>query len=108
MLTLYKQLSSGEALIFFGDSLTSQGLVCGSSEKEVQINFILSALKKYSQITLTNRESPSETIEKIKKHYQKSPNQIIVQKSYYKFLKEKLVNLENEQISFESIFDNLD
>lgn len=46
MLTLYKQLSSGEALIFFGDSLTSQGLVCGSSEKRSSNQLYLKCIEE--------------------------------------------------------------
>lgn len=82
-------------------------IYCDSREIQIQSLFILSSLKKYKQITfLKVDEVPNQTT-KINKHYQVSDDSITIQKSFLKFLQEKLSNLPNEPLSYQQLFSIL-
>ena len=106
MITLQEN-SHHDYLLFFKE-VKKGGLRCMSPSYEKQVNFLISCLEKYKQISLVNSVVTPEKIIKIKKHYIKSPELITIQKSYLKFLKDNLLKNKVGSLSFEHIFNLLD
>jgi hypothetical protein len=105
MLSLVKNKNDDVLISFLEDQKSS--INCISSDFQIQKAFILACIEKYKQITFLKSNIRLEKLDKINKHYYISNDYFVVQKSYLKFLKEKLEKSPAEILTYDYIINTL-
>ena len=97
---------SNEVFIIFEKK--DKCFLCLSKNSDTQRLFLYSALEKYKRITLLKTAKKEVSLSHLNKHYVKHEDYVSIQKSYLKFLKEKISLHPSSPLSYEYIFNNLD
>jgi len=97
---------NNQAIIVF--EKIDNSFLCLSEDSNTQRLFLYSVLEKYKRITLLKKVKTEVFLSPLNKHYVRNEDYISIQRSYLKFLKEKLSINSSSPLSFEYIFKALE